>query len=543
VIETSNDRSRVSRLISAVMNDAEVDLLLEENVADNRVGRFYDGKTWVTVVNEKKDPADGEEPLSFVRRSLSPSLDDRPETPVLDGDGNILVTIPSFRDGQHCGDALGELFNNAADPDKIVVSVVEQQHENDPSCLEVYCVSMGGVEVIKREEVQGNTINIFSNGIAKEKCPRINQIRVVRVQDNFAKGPPWSRVLGRRSLANEEFCLQTAAHSSFVENWDEKVRKEWILANNEFGIISNPPKQKDETNPEEVPRTCRVEFLEEEELPHYDPDPDGKVENLEEPLLAHSWSPGFSFSKCHLEEAAPADGFLPYVSSDIEAFARYARFWTRGYDVYTPTQNIVYRRAGVANPSKLEWINKWAGRKSIVRDESLKRIRSYLEIEGNDDDESIGEKLDNLGIYGIGKRRTLEQLNEFVGIDLGEQQSRSADAPCGNFKWVPYNSQISPMENLKSNPNDLDPQPEYPMRTNLTFENHYKSSLIDFDALGKDPLLPSLHKSQSEDLPYGTLFILWFLGLSLWCYVYVILPPNRPKRRRKKRRKDNDKSK
>jgi hypothetical protein len=57
---------------------------------------------------------------------------------------------------------------------------------------------------------------------------------------------------------------------------------------------------------------------------------DGKVEGLEKPLLSHGWSAGFSFSKCHLEEAAPYDAYTPYVMG-VEQFARYARFWTRGY--------------------------------------------------------------------------------------------------------------------------------------------------------------------------------------------------------------------
>lgn len=57
---------------------------------------------------------------------------------------------------------------------------------------------------------------------------------------------------------------------------------------------------------------------------------DGKVENLKKPLLSHAWSAGFSFSKCHLEETAPYDSFAPYVMG-VEQFARFARFWTRGY--------------------------------------------------------------------------------------------------------------------------------------------------------------------------------------------------------------------
>jgi len=152
---------------------------------------------------------------------------------------------------------------------------------------------------------------------------------------------------------------------------------------------------------------------------------DGKVDRLKIPLLAHTWAPGFSFSKCHLEESAPYDGFTPFVSSDVEAFARFARFWTRGYDVYTPTQNIVYIKINdEPNKHKNEWITKWKKRKDRALAISLRRIRSYLEILG---DEEVGVKLDNMGIYGLGKRRTLNQLNEFVGIELSTEQSRSED--------------------------------------------------------------------------------------------------------------------
>lgn len=143
------------------------------------------------------------------------------------------------------------------------------------------------------------------------------------------------------------------------------------------------------------------------------------MENLKNPLLSHTWSPGFSFAKCHLEESAPYDGFTPYVAG-VEAFSRYARFWTRGYDVYTPTRNIVYHNYN-PNPDGhgvMEWDKPWKRR---IKNKSLNRVRSYLEIP---DAGGPGFKLDNLGIYGLGKRRSLKQLNEFVGIDLAKQQSR-----------------------------------------------------------------------------------------------------------------------
>ncbi len=56
---------------------------------------------------------------------------------------------------------------------------------------------------------------------------------------------------------------------------------------------------------------------------------DGKVADLNAPLLGHGWSAAFSFAKCHLEESAPYDNFAVF-SLPIEQFSRFARLWTRG---------------------------------------------------------------------------------------------------------------------------------------------------------------------------------------------------------------------
>ena len=62
---------------------------------------------------------------------------------------------------------------------------------------------------------------------------------------------------------------------------------------------------------------------------------DGKVADLNKPLLGHGWSAAFSFAKCHLEENAPYDTFSQYAMS-VEQFSRFARFWTRGYVILSP---------------------------------------------------------------------------------------------------------------------------------------------------------------------------------------------------------------
>jgi hypothetical protein len=148
---------------------------------------------------------------------------------------------------------------------------------------------------------------------------------------------------------------------------------------------------------------------------------DGKAANLEKPLLSHAWSSAFSFSKCHIEETAPYDPFIPYVFG-VEQFARYARFWTRGYDVYTPTKNIVYHDYSPqadGHDSK-EWFKQ---RRQRLRVESLARIHTMLQIPGGDSSETAQA---NLGVYGLGKRRTIQQLMDFAGIDLVKKTGNRA---------------------------------------------------------------------------------------------------------------------
>jgi len=118
-----------------------------------------------------------------------------------------------------------------------------------------------------------------------------------------------------------------------------------------------------------------------------------------------------------LEETAPYDPFTQYVFG-AEQFSRFARFWTRGYDVYTPTKNIVYHDYVASEHGIKEWFKQ---RRERIRAQSLVRTKTFLGISSHD-----GVNLEvahaNLGIYGLGKRRTLKQLEDFVGIDLAKKQ-------------------------------------------------------------------------------------------------------------------------
>lgn len=90
------------------------------------------------------------------------------------------------------------------------------------------------------------------------------------------------------------------------------------------------------------------------------------------------------------------------------------------YDVYTPSRNIVYHDYQPSEHGMNEWFKQRRGR---LRQESLDRIKSFLHIQGPE--ETSETALANMGIYGLGKRRTLNQLMDFVGIDLNTMKVNS----------------------------------------------------------------------------------------------------------------------
>ena len=46
-------------------------------------------------------------------------------------------------DGERCGETLKSIFENAKDPDRVVVGLVEQNDAQDKFCLEEYCKAYG----------------------------------------------------------------------------------------------------------------------------------------------------------------------------------------------------------------------------------------------------------------------------------------------------------------------------------------------------------------------------------------------------------------
>ena len=107
---------------------------------------------------------------------------------------------------------------------------------------------------------------------------------------------------------------------------------------------------------------------------------------------------------------------------------------------------------------------------------------------------------------------------------------------CGNDQWVPYDMNISPVDNLFDKPNDLDPQPEYPLRTKMVFYEGEDWKPLQLDGGGADPIAVGDEQRNHESMPKGLppsveasrypsgilIFLLWILGLVMWCAYFVV---------------------
>lgn len=281
----------------------------------------------------------------------------------------------------------------------------------------------------------------------------------------------------------------------------------------------------------------------------YDLHADGKAIGLTQPLLSRTHSSSFAFAKCHYETNVPHDPFAVQLL-ETEKFPRFARLWTRGYDVYTPSVNIVYRAnanlhplhhaAGHGEQQEKKWpANDNERRDAHIRMKVLLGIHhgitnSELALLGRGN--SIGGKIStaraNLGIYGLGRRRTLDQLLEFTGIALPEGndvpgQHGNDGKGCTNLDWVPYDASISPRVNLfdgMGKADDLDLDPEFPLRslpdaTGGQYDHPFPMGNAAWKGVRRDAR--NINEDASSDVPYSMVFLLWLIGLYVWYAMFV----------------------
>jgi len=370
---------------------------------------------WIYIYNHHPSESDNPPPLAD-EAHLSP-------------DSVIFVSLASLHDPR-CGRTMYDFLTHAEYPERIQFGVVAQDRPDTPDCVDTMCALFQGKEMGDKPDPD-------------LPCPYKDNVRIMRLKDEEAKGPVFARALVHAMMDDippNSFCLTLDAHSFSIDNWDVEILKEWGATKNEMAVLTTyiggiESLGKNVMGMHEVPHLCEGDFH------------NGFPANtrataarwLGAPILAPLWAAGLSFSKCHAEIRVPNDPNLPYLWEG-EEFGRSARLWTNGYDLYTPSQNILAH----------DWIKykeqkKWYQRPLGELKESELRLKSILLYPESNQDPSYKKSLGN---YDLGTKRTLNEYSKFCGTDT-ETQEIAFDY-CVDFEWVPWTWKESEIESYRS---------------------------------------------------------------------------------------------
>ena len=156
----------------------------------------------------------------------------------------------------------------------------------------------------------------------------------------------------------------------------------------------------------------------------------------ETPLLQAGYTTSFVFSKCAVNEIVPHDAALSFVPSSV---AHYARLWTRGYDSYTVPDGVCLDKRKESQRSIGQRPNSMRLPGQIR--ESGMRYNTLL-----DRGQGFGrEGRATFGIYGAGKRRSLDSFREWIGASRYFKDG-TVNVTCEGLVVAPYDEEIGETE-------------------------------------------------------------------------------------------------
>lgn len=240
-------------------------------------------------------------------------------------------------------------------------------------------------------------------------------VEVLKYHYTESEGGCWARNRAQCLYKGETYSLQVDSHTRFIQNWDEIVINDY----NELKKTINKPllsflppsySRMDDKGIDfdfkHIDNLDRInhpkfEYISGEYWPFY-----GGYSNEQntgfKPSSVIVLYGGFVFTEGQWVVEVAQDPEHYYTG---EEFALTIRSYTKGYDIYTPSQIVAWHRSHIKTPKKHFNNNP----EEIARTKHRHAIdRLKMLIEGNGD----------LGEYGVGNIRTVDQYAEFAKIDF-----------------------------------------------------------------------------------------------------------------------------
>jgi hypothetical protein len=299
----------------------------------------------------------------------------------------IFVSVASYRD-KLCKKTLESIFSNAEFPQRIFIGICQQNASDDSDCTD------------------------FNSEILKSFS---NNIKTIRISHLEAKGPCVARYWCSTLWNGEEYFLQADSHILMAKNWDTKainmINEIKTTTSSQKPLLSHYVKayeEYDQPNPENhVPRMCQsffndrgmISFLGSENIP---------IDNhtyIQTPYIAG----GFMFVESKFLQEVPFDPHLDYLFVGEEILMS-IRAWTSGYDIYTPSENLMFHLYTRKNDNKI-WTDK-----TYTDTDAFNKVKLIIGLQP--DTEMPKYILEHIDRYNIGNTRSLQDYYDFAGIDI-----------------------------------------------------------------------------------------------------------------------------
>ena len=293
----------------------------------------------------------------------------------------IFISIASYRDPELQW-TIKSAIENANNPDNLYFGIVHQGLDS---------------EIFNYEEIKN--------------------ISIIKMHPKEARGAGYARSKAMELYDGQEYFLQVDSHTRFVPGWDLLCIDQLSRAKNISGhsrvmlsyfpapfepeknggmfLIKNNPKIKAYPTRQKISLNKRKQWTAER----------FEFENKlkENPELSETVLGGFIFSDGSIVNEVPYDPEISFFGEEI-CFAM--RSWTRGWDIYSPSKNIVYHFYSRGGYSK------------IWKDRNLRGL-SWKELEDISYEKQkkilCGEES---GIFGAGSIRTLEEYEMFTSTNF-----------------------------------------------------------------------------------------------------------------------------
>jgi len=241
-----------------------------------------------------------------------------------------------------------------------------------------------------------------------------DRVQFIDVDWRESRGPCWARAQIMRLWDGEDHYFQIDSHMRFADDWDTTLLRQADRSGSEKPLITSycpafiPGKGPVSEGP------MRIDFVRfsADAIPAFIPGHIEDWERYDRPLRARFVAAGFCFAPGTFVEEVPYDPDVYFLGEEISLAIR---AFTNGYDLYHPTEPIVWHEYG--RGARVKHWDDHTRANGLDADWWELDVRSRAKVSSFLTSPYIGR-------HGCGTRRTFRDYEEYAGLSFSERQAQ-----------------------------------------------------------------------------------------------------------------------